>query len=73
MIQTEIRSSDGFWKVSLAGPRLRLAPTEPGGWDTLYGYGSFLQLSAGHAAVLVNRRVLGEPVTDFEDGADDEA
>ncbi len=70
MIRLERRSSDGIWNVRLAGPRLRFPPREPGRWETLYGYGSFLQISPDHVALLVNRRVLGEPVIDFEDGAD---
>jgi len=70
MIRLERQSSDGAWYVSLAGPYFHRGLQEPGGWPTVYGYGSFLQLSSDRAAALVNRRVLGEPITDFEDGAD---
>lgn len=60
---------DSDWKVALTGPRLRV-PALASRWTTVYGYGSFLQVAPTRLAALVNRRVVGEAVVDFEDGTD---
>ncbi len=63
-------SPDTAWHVTLTGPRLRLPAPNDNPWNTVYGYGSFLQVSPTQVAVIVNRRVTGHAVVDFEDGTD---
>ncbi len=64
------QSDNSEWKIVLQGPRLRFPALPAVLWKTVYGYGSFLQVSPTHVAAIVNRRVTGESVVDFEDGTD---
>jgi hypothetical protein len=62
---------DPVWSVDLpATPRLHLPVPNGKPWTTVYGYGSMLQVSPTQVAILVNRRVTGHAVVDFEDGTD---
>lgn len=62
--------SNSSWHVDLTGPRLHFPVPNGTPWTTVYGYGSFLQVSPTQVAVIVNRRVTGHAVIDFEDGTD---
>ncbi len=64
------QSADREWNIELVGPRLRIPALPSARWNTVYGYGSWLQVSPTHVAAIVNRRVTGEAVVDFEDGTD---
>lgn len=57
-------------RVTLSGVRLKHPATTGAPWTVVYGVASPLQVSPTEVALIVNRRVTGMPVVDFEDGAD---
>lgn len=66
----DIHSGNRDWNIDLHGPRLQKPVLTSKRWQTIYGYGSFLQVSPTQVAAIVNRRVTGQAVIDFEDGTD---
>ncbi len=61
---------DSTWQIKLTGPRLAKPVLTSNRWQTVYGYGSFMQVSPTQVAAIVNRRITGHAIVDFEDGTD---
>ena len=59
-----------MFSLGLSGPRLHKAAKSDRPWPAVYGLGSVMQVSRDKCLLIANRRALGVPIVDFEDGAD---